>query len=91
MCDVPRKKSDDSYIQFITHVGGIDLITDELTRIEYGDLACLENVAHRSGEGLFSLFRVMVIDIPDGVLIDTTQPETLPPDWTDYQQYGFCQ
>lgn len=54
-------------------------------------LACLENVVHRSGEGLASLFRVMVIDVPDGILIDTTEPETLPPDWTDYQQYGFCQ
>lgn len=54
-------------------------------------LACLENVVHRGSEGLASLFRVMVIDIPDTLLIDTIDPETLPVDWADYQQYKTCQ
>ncbi len=54
-------------------------------------LACLENVVHRSGEGLNELFRVMVIDIPDTVAIETVEPDTLPADWADFQQYGMCQ
>ncbi|GAB2537624.1 RES family NAD+ phosphorylase [Spirosoma aerophilum] len=54
-------------------------------------LACLENVVHRGGEGLMDVFRVMVIDVPDHLPIDTISPETLPPDWFDYQQYTRCQ
>ena len=34
-------------------------------------LACLENVVHRSGEGLQESFRVMVIDVPDNLPIET--------------------
>jgi len=54
-------------------------------------LACLENVVHRGSEGLSSTFRVMVIDIPDTVRIETIDPQTLPEDWIDYQQYKTCQ
>jgi RES domain-containing protein len=54
-------------------------------------LACLENVVHRSGEGLNELFRVMVIDIPDTLVIETIELTTLPADWADFQQYGTCQ
>ena len=54
-------------------------------------LACLENVVHRSGEGLLANFRVMVIDIPDDLLIDTLAPDTLPTNWFDFQQYDTCQ
>lgn len=54
-------------------------------------LACLENVVHRSGEGLSELFRVMVIDLPDVVGIETIHPEELPLDWVDFQQYAICQ
>lgn len=54
-------------------------------------LACLENVVHRSGEGLLENFRVMVIDIPDDLVIETILPDTLPPDWFDFAGYGRCQ
>jgi RES domain-containing protein len=54
-------------------------------------LACLENVVHRSGEGLLADFRVMVIDVPDALLIETISPETLPPDWFEFRQYDACQ
>ena len=54
-------------------------------------LACLENVVHRSGEGLQDLFRVMVINVPDTVPIDTVSLDELPTDWADYQNYDVCQ
>ncbi|WP_420149730.1 RES family NAD+ phosphorylase [Spirosoma sp.] len=54
-------------------------------------LACLENVVHRSGEGLQEIFRVMVIDIPDELRIDLLVTDTLPADWFDFRQYGTCQ
>ncbi|MVM34545.1 RES domain-containing protein [Spirosoma sp. HMF4905] len=54
-------------------------------------LACLENVVHRSGEGLLDNFRVMIIDVPDILTIETILPETLPINWFDFQQYDACQ
>ncbi len=54
-------------------------------------LACLENVVHRSGEGLSDLFRVMVIELPDALAIETVALNELPPDWSLFQQYGICQ
>lgn len=54
-------------------------------------LACLENVVHRSGEGLLANFRVMVIDVPDSLPVETISPELLPPDWFDFTQYATCQ
>jgi RES domain-containing protein len=54
-------------------------------------LACLENVVHRSGEGLADDFRVMVIHIPDELTIATILLSDLPADWFDFQQYGSCQ
>jgi RES domain-containing protein len=54
-------------------------------------LACLENVVHRSGEGLQELFRVMVINVPDNVPIETILPDELPTDWVDYQSFDVCQ
>lgn len=54
-------------------------------------LACLENVVHRSGEGLTDLFRVMVIEVPDDLLIERISSEILEPDWTDFQRYDSCQ
>ncbi len=54
-------------------------------------LACLENVVHRSGEGLQETFRVMVIDVPDELPVETIAPETLPPHWFDFANYGECQ
>jgi RES domain-containing protein len=54
-------------------------------------LACLENVVHRSGEGLAGDFRVMVIDVPDDLRVETVMASELPPDWFDFQQYSACQ
>lgn len=54
-------------------------------------LACLENVVHRSGEGLLDPFRVMVIEVPDELTIDTISIDTLPTDWFDFSQYDTCQ
>ena len=54
-------------------------------------LACLENVVHRSGEGLIDAFRVMNVDIPDTLVIERISLETLPPDWRDFHQYDACQ
>lgn len=54
-------------------------------------LACLENVVHRSGEGLDELFRVMVINVPSDLPTETIEPESLPGNWVDFQQYDYCQ
>lgn len=54
-------------------------------------LACLENVVHRSGEGLQETFRVMVIDVPDAIFVETITLDTLPTDWFDFKQYDSCQ
>ena len=54
-------------------------------------LACLENVVHRSGEGLLDVFRVMVIDVPDDLSVETVVIDELPADWFDFHQYATCQ
>lgn len=54
-------------------------------------LACLENVVHRSGEGLNDEFRVMVIDVPDTLAVEVIIAENLPKNWFDYQKYYLCQ
>jgi RES domain-containing protein len=54
-------------------------------------LACLENVVHRSGEGLTADFRVMSIDVPDSLSIEVVPIDTLPTDWYDFQRYDTCQ
>ncbi|MBC8155492.1 MAG: RES family NAD+ phosphorylase [Bacteroidetes bacterium] len=54
-------------------------------------LACLENVVHRSGEGLLDVFRVMVIDVPGDLAIETVAIDDLPPDWFDFRRYEVCQ
>ncbi|GAB3989751.1 RES family NAD+ phosphorylase [Spirosoma daeguense] len=54
-------------------------------------LACLENVVHRSGEGLLADFRVMVIDVPDTLAVEQVDVEGIRPDWFDFHQYDLCQ
>lgn len=54
-------------------------------------LACLENVVHRSGEGLQDLFRVMVIHVPDDLPVQTIALADLPEQWADYQNFDLCQ
>ena len=56
-------------------------------------LACLENVVHRSDEGLQQLFKVMVIDIPDEIIIGEVNLEDLELGWNKYNadSYEICQ
>jgi RES domain-containing protein len=54
-------------------------------------LACLENVVHRSGEGLNDQFRVLVIDIPDDLPIEEIKPAQLPAGWEKASSYSVCQ
>jgi RES domain-containing protein len=54
-------------------------------------LACLENVVHRSGEGLTDPFRVLVIDVPDDLLIEEIKLADLPADWEKASRYAVCQ
>ena len=54
-------------------------------------LACLENVVHRSGEGLNSLFRVIRIEIPDALAIEELPLVQLPADWQLPRHYARCQ
>ncbi|AHJ97741.1 RES domain protein [Hymenobacter swuensis DY53] len=51
-------------------------------------LACLENVVHRSGEGLTDQFRVLVIEVPDDVLIEEITPTQLPVNWEKASRYA---
>jgi RES domain-containing protein len=46
-------------------------------------LACLENIVHRSGEGLSGLFNILEIEIPDGLASDEIHMADLPENWTD--------
>lgn len=48
-------------------------------------LACLENVVHRSGEGLNHLFRVMIIDVPDDLAVYEILEENLPMNWKAFE------
>lgn len=54
-------------------------------------LACLENLVHRSGEALNQNFRIMEIEIPDMVGIDTLPDGILPSDWTSVSNYHITQ
>lgn len=54
-------------------------------------LACLENVVQRSGEGLDSRFRVMIISIPIKIKTKEIKLSELPDDWHDNLGYSDCQ
>ena len=54
-------------------------------------LACLENVVHRSGEGLNSLFKVVRIEIPDALPVEELALNQLPVDWQLPRHYARCQ
>jgi RES domain-containing protein len=54
-------------------------------------LASLENIVHRSGEGLSSVFRVMIIDIPDELEITEINMEDLKQNWFAFDHYNYCQ
>ncbi len=54
-------------------------------------LACLENVVHRSGEGLNDLFNVVVIDFPDDLAVEALPLDALPAGWEAPRHYARCQ
>lgn len=54
-------------------------------------LACLENLVHRSGEGLNTNFRVVEINIPDNISSKKITPEELPENWNTTTGYSVCQ
>ena len=54
-------------------------------------LACLENVVHRSGEGLNGFFKTMIIDIPDTLSVQEITAQDLPKNWDFYENYHLCQ
>lgn len=54
-------------------------------------LASLENLVHRSGEGLNSNFKTIEISIPQELTIDEIKIEDLPDDWYQYSKYKDCQ
>ena len=54
-------------------------------------LACLENVVHRSGEGLNSLFKVIRIEMPDDLPIEDLALDQLPAEWQLPRHYARCQ
>ncbi|MEQ8472904.1 MAG: RES family NAD+ phosphorylase [Marinoscillum sp.] len=52
-------------------------------------LACLENVVHRSGEGLNSLFRTMIIDIPDDIPMAEVSLSLLKDNWRTFEKQSI--
>ena len=52
-------------------------------------LACLENVVHRSSEGLSHLFKVMVIEIEDTVAVSDLSVSSLETDWHKRVSYPY--
>ena len=54
-------------------------------------LACLENIVHRSGEGLNDKFKVMLIKIPNDIKIEEIKIESLPKGWSNIENYSLTQ
>jgi RES domain-containing protein len=53
-------------------------------------LACLDNVVHRSNEGLMLPFAVMVIEAGDDLGIEEISEANLPDEWYHRRMYPFC-
>ncbi len=54
-------------------------------------LACLENLVHRSGEGLNQNFKITEIEIPDHCSKQIADHATLPVQWYKTEHYPACQ
>ena len=54
-------------------------------------LACLENVVHRSAEGLSMAFNTMLIELPKSTKIQEIEINSLPKDWYSFANYHLCQ
>lgn len=55
-------------------------------------LACLENVVHRSNEGLTRyIYKVMLIEIPADLFMESIELANLPENWSEFSSYSICQ
>ncbi len=54
-------------------------------------LASLENLVHRSGEGLNQVFKTMKIEIPKDLQIKEVKQSQLSQKWYEYENYSECQ
>lgn len=54
-------------------------------------LAFLENMVRRQGVGFNRDFRIMIIEIPDGVTISSINSSDLEAGWRDFTDYSKCQ
>ncbi len=53
-------------------------------------LACLENLVHRSGEGLNQQFSLVEISIPENTPFETVELNLLPKNWQHISNYSVC-
>lgn len=53
-------------------------------------LACLENLVHRSGEGLHQNFSLIEISVPDDTALQTIELNALPDNWHHISGYPVC-
>lgn len=53
-------------------------------------LACLENLVHRSGEGLNKNFKLTVIEVPDYVSLKKVEADNLPGNWHEVSSAPVC-
>jgi RES domain-containing protein len=53
-------------------------------------LACLENLVHRSGEGLNNHFRITTIEVPDFASMESVNENELPPGWYKAGRASTC-
>lgn len=58
---------------------------------ESQSLACLENLAHRTGLGPSGDFKVFVLEVPDDVHIDIVHLTDLPTGWRSLTDLRICQ
>lgn len=54
-------------------------------------LASLENIVHRSGEGLNRNFQSIEIHVPNDLIIEEIKLESLPMNWYEFKNYGITQ
>lgn len=53
-------------------------------------LACLENLVHRSGEGLNGNFKITVINVPNDVSSEQVSDDELPDMWFKRSEFSIC-
>ncbi len=66
---------------------GVFVINTSSTRA----LASLENLVHRSGEGLNNVFKTMQIEIPNNLKVQEIKQSQLSRNWFKYENYNECQ